>query len=75
MLLPAPSGREAVTRVCESLAQRMVEPIALSSGETLVLGLSIGAAVFPEDGKDAATLLKVADAGMYATKQARLRRS
>ncbi|MFA6113883.1 MAG: diguanylate cyclase [Sphingomonas sp.] len=75
VLLPAPSGREAVTRICDSLAQRMAEPIALSSGEALVLGLSVGAAVFPEDGRDATALLEAADAGMYASKLARTQRS
>ena len=75
VLLPAPSGREAVTRVCESLMERMAEPISLSSGETIVMGLSVGSAVFPEDGRDAATLLNTADAGMYAGKQARAQRS
>lgn len=75
VLLPAPSGREAVTRVCESLKARLAEPIMLSSGEKLAMGLSVGAAVFPEDGRDAATLLNTADAGMYASKQARAQRS
>ena len=48
----------------------MAEPIALSSGETLAMKLSVGAAVYPRDGADIATLLNVADAGMYASKQA-----
>lgn len=70
VLLPAPSGMDAVVRVRESLAERMAEPIALSSGEALAMKLSVGAAVYPEDGTDIATLLNVADAGMYASKQA-----
>ncbi len=45
------------------------------SGEKIVMGLSVGAAVFPDDGRDAATLLNTADAGMYASKRARAQRS
>lgn len=71
VLLPAPSGREAVTRVCEGLMERMATPILLPSGETIFLSLSVGSAVSPEDGRDAVTLLKTADAAMYASKQAR----
>jgi GGDEF domain-containing protein len=42
----------------------------LASGEQCPLGMTIGFALAPADGDDAATLLKRADAAMYRGKQA-----
>ena len=56
----------------ERLAQRIVEAIAQpfsTSGTEYYLGASIGIAVYPEHGSDAATLLRCADAAMYNAKQ------
>ncbi|GIL03017.1 MAG: GGDEF domain-containing protein [Alphaproteobacteria bacterium] len=38
------------------------------AGHTLMVGLSIGIAIFPDDGADAATLLNNADAALYRAK-------
>jgi len=54
------------------LAQRVLdalsEPFSLGGHETFVSG-SIGITVFPDDAKDAQTLLKNADAAMYLAKE------
>lgn len=56
----------------EGLAARIrasaSQPIALPGGEQYRLGLSVGAAVYPDDGADARALLTAADAAMYADK-------
>ena len=56
----------------ETLAERIrasaLQPIGLPGGAQYRLGLSVGAAVYPDDGTDARSLLTVADAAMYADK-------
>ncbi|MBR2170989.1 diguanylate cyclase [Sphingopyxis sp.] len=44
------------------------QPIALPGGETYRAAVSVGVAVFPDDGTDATALLTAADAAMYADK-------
>lgn len=58
---------EAVTRLAETLTQAMATEIDLD-GRSLRVGLSIGIAMFPQDGTDAATLLANADAALYRAK-------
>ncbi len=55
--------------VGERIVAAMAEPLILE-GHRLTLAASIGIAVYPEDGTDAATLLRNADAAMYEVKQA-----
>ena len=55
----------------ESLARRVVETIGRPfEGDTyeINVGVSLGIAVFPDDGKDADTLLKNADMALYTAK-------
>lgn len=68
VLLAAPSGSDAAERVTAEIAARMAEPVRLPSGETVTMTLSIGAAIYPGDGQDLATLINRADAAMYAAK-------
>lgn len=58
---------ETVTRLAEDLTQAMEEEVEVD-GRALRIGLSIGIAMFPEDGTDAATLLANADAALYRAK-------
>ncbi|MHA4838605.1 diguanylate cyclase [Sphingopyxis sp. MSC1_008] len=44
------------------------QPIALPGGETYRAAVSVGVAVFPDDGSNATALLTAADAAMYADK-------
>ncbi|MFO1267630.1 MAG: EAL domain-containing protein [Rubrivivax sp.] len=55
--------------VAQRIGLLMREPFALE-GREVTLTTSIGIAVFPQDGPDAATLLKHADTAMYHAKRA-----
>ena len=50
------------------LLQALSEPVVLH-GQECRLGASIGVAMYPDDGEDATTLLKTADAAMYRAKE------
>ena len=56
--------------VGERIVAAMAEPLILEGHRLITLAASIGIAVYPEDGTDAATLLRNADAAMYEVKQA-----
>ncbi len=51
-------------RILEALS----EPVVVQ-GQECRLGASIGVAMYPEDGEDATTLLRIADAAMYRSKE------
>jgi diguanylate cyclase (GGDEF)-like protein/PAS domain S-box-containing protein len=59
---------ESVTLVAEKILERMGEPFAIDHHE-LSISLSIGIAVYPDDGKDFDTLLKQSDTAMYQAKE------
>ncbi|WP_157269833.1 putative bifunctional diguanylate cyclase/phosphodiesterase [Azohydromonas aeria] len=63
--------RQQAAAMALALARRAIEavcqPVALS-GQEVRMGASIGVALFPEHGQDAATLLRAADTAMYAAK-------
>lgn len=46
----------------------VAQPIVLPGGETYRASVSVGGAVYPDDGSDATALLTAADAAMYADK-------
>ncbi|WJH39305.1 EAL domain-containing protein [Aliirhizobium terrae] len=58
---------EAVTRLAESLMRAMEEDVEVE-GRGLRISLSMGIAMFPQDGTDAASLLANADAALYRAK-------
>ncbi|THC41894.1 GGDEF domain-containing protein [Massilia sp. Mn16-1_5] len=56
----------------EDIARRIVDALAepfLLQGQQLFVSASVGIAAYPDDGIDAATLLKSADTAMYSAKQ------
>jgi predicted signal transduction protein with EAL and GGDEF domain len=53
--------------VADRLLATLEDPITLG-GQDVFMGTSIGIAVFPEDGEDAETLIRNADAAMYFAK-------
>ena len=59
---------ESVTVVAEKILERMAEPFEIDHHE-LSISLSIGIAVYPDDGKDFGTLLKQSDTAMYQAKE------
>ncbi|MBL8447276.1 MAG: EAL domain-containing protein [Zoogloeaceae bacterium] len=61
--------REDVARVAAKLIDSLRRPVAIDMHE-LSVGVSIGIALYPDDGNDVDTLLKHADVAMYGAKQA-----
>jgi diguanylate cyclase (GGDEF)-like protein len=59
---------ESAGRVARKIQEVFREPFAIAERE-LYVTVSIGVAVFPEDGDDVDSLVKNADAAMYAAKQ------
>jgi diguanylate cyclase (GGDEF)-like protein len=66
--LPADGARGFVERFLGMLYADLRNPIEFDGRSTLIT-LSIGAAVYPTDGGDGATLLRAADAAMYVAKK------
>ena len=66
IVLPAPSVRDLMVRLEQSITQP-----AHVLGQTVTVGLSWGLAVYPRDGLQLETLLRVADTAMYFQKRAR----
>ena len=60
--------RDAMIRIAEMILRKTEEPITLD-GQELLLTMSIGIAVYPEDGQDFETLLSNADTAMYQAKE------
>lgn len=59
---------ESITVVTEKILARLSEPFVIDHNE-LAISLSIGIAVYPDDGKDFETLLKKSDTAMYQAKE------
>lgn len=59
--------QSAVAVIAERLRQALAEPLA-AKGHTYALGVSIGIALYPEDGATCEDLLKQADIAMYRAK-------
>ena len=57
-----------VQRVAGNMLQQVAQSISLDQGE-VVVGVSIGIAVYPEDARDAEGLIRIADQAMYSVKQ------
>jgi diguanylate cyclase len=53
--------------VAESVLSAMAENLEID-GHRIAVGVSVGVAIYPHDGKDAATLLSNADAALYRAK-------
>lgn len=62
-----PESTSVLSETLERLRRAIAEPVALE-GEKVGVTASMGLAVFPNDGTDAETLLKNADAAMYQAK-------
>ncbi len=67
VLLPGLGYREDAARVARKLIEALRSPLAIGEHE-LTVSVSIGIAVYPEDGEDVSTLLKHADVAMYSAK-------
>ncbi|PYG01334.1 PAS domain S-box-containing protein/diguanylate cyclase (GGDEF)-like protein [Thioalkalivibrio sp. ALE21] len=67
LLLEAVGGPEDVRAVGRKLHQRFAEPVEINQ-EAVRVGLSLGAAIYPDDGERAEELLQQADHAMYVAK-------
>lgn len=68
LVLPGLNTVQDAEPVAQKVLQAFVRPFAID-GVEIVVTPSIGLSVFPEDGDNAATLLRNADAAMYRTKE------
>ncbi len=67
VVLPDLDGTQTVSMVAERLQALLGRPFRIG-GQEITVTASIGIAIFPEDGDDAAALLKHADTAMYHAK-------
>jgi diguanylate cyclase (GGDEF)-like protein/PAS domain S-box-containing protein len=67
LLLPGVERPLELARVAEKICEALREPLALDDQELFVTP-SMGISLYPEDGEDAETLVKHADAAMYRAK-------
>ncbi|MCW6537095.1 diguanylate cyclase domain-containing protein [Sphingomonas lycopersici] len=70
VLIAPPAGPEETQALAARIRATMTPPLVLPGGERIAVSISLGAANFPEDGRDIATLLNAADRAMYADKRA-----
>lgn len=69
LLLDPIQAAENVETVAANVLEALSTPFQLGS-DSAQIGVSIGIALYPQDGPDAESLLKAADAAMYAAKEA-----
>ena len=67
ILLEEPINRAHAEQVGASLVQLLEQPVELG-GKMIQVGASLGAAIFPDDARDAESLLILADQRMYEQK-------
>jgi diguanylate cyclase len=67
-VLPRIAGRRAADRLMTKRLSAAREPIAVG-GVKVDLGVSAGVAIYPDDGRDADSLIRHADAAMYSAKR------
>lgn len=70
ILLKGTSAIDDITQAADKIRAIVEEPIALEHG-CVEVGASVGWALFPQDGMDTKSLLKVADSRMFQTKNIR----
>ncbi len=68
VLLPCIKTKEEVAAVANNILESLLLPFSLLSNE-IIIGASIGIGLYPDDGKDASTLLSCADNAMYSAKE------
>jgi len=68
IILTSLSNSDAAVPILTKLLQRVQEPFEID-GQELITSVSIGVALFPDDGKDFESLMKKTDAAMYRAKE------
>jgi diguanylate cyclase (GGDEF)-like protein/PAS domain S-box-containing protein len=69
IVLPDLRGTEVITPILIKIRERLQAPIH-GEGHELTTSASIGVALYPDDGRDFETLLRMADTAMYRAKEA-----
>ncbi len=59
-----------VTSVAEKIIQTLSEPILIQRGGSCIIGVSIGVAIYPNNGVEIDRLMSAADSAMYESKEA-----
>ena len=67
IILPGLSGISIATELAQKLITAMDQPVQIKDN-TVYVGVSIGIAIYPDDGLDFDTLTRHADTAMYASK-------
>ncbi len=70
VLLPSIEGAQDALAVAEKIHATLKQIFILSEGEAVSISSSAGIALYPEHGRDEATLMSHADAAMYQAKTA-----
>ena len=70
VLLPRIELAQDASGVAEKIHEALKQPFTLSEGETVSISSSTGIAIYPEHGRDEATLTSHADIAMYRAKLA-----
>jgi diguanylate cyclase (GGDEF)-like protein/PAS domain S-box-containing protein len=68
VVLPEVKRSSDVAHVAQKVIEQLSQPVTVEERE-LVVTCSIGIAVYPEDGRDAESLIRNADAAMYHAKE------
>lgn len=68
VILPEVRDRDSVVQLCKRIVQRLSMPYRVR-GKRVFVGVSVGVALAPTDGKDPHELLKKADIALYRAKR------
>lgn len=68
VLLPTATAPDEAIIVAKKILQALTEPMSIE-GQSIEIGASIGIALFPAHGEDAASLVRRADSAMYVAKR------
>jgi diguanylate cyclase (GGDEF)-like protein len=72
VILDSIGNRQELTRIGQMFIDMLSQRVRLDSGAEVSVGVSIGFAVYPEDGDNLEELLEVADQAMYQCKSSGL---
>jgi diguanylate cyclase (GGDEF)-like protein len=70
IILQAGSEPSSAKRLAEGILSAFAQPFETSGAHAEMLGVSVGVAFYPRDGRDGESLLRAADAALYRVKRA-----
>ena len=71
LLLQDATKSDSLPTLVDKISQLVCRPLTLSNGKTIEVEASIGAALFPLDGRDSDQLIRQADRRMYSDKNSK----